>query len=467
MVPVSKVLSEFASSLTYEGLPEEVRTRSKQLILDLVGNIIRARHDAESTPSVVSAMKRLGYGNGKCTVLGDTDSYSAPGAAMINGTLAHSLDFDDTHSAGSIHSGAPIVPAAFAVAEMVGASGKDLIVAIVAGYEIQIRLSLALVPSDHYDRGFHPTATCGIFGAAAAAGKLMGLDTAGIARAFGVALSQSAGSMQFLHEGGWTKRSHVGQAAMNGVIAATMADEGFRGAIDPIEGKNGFLNSYAPSADPSRAIEGLNTDWELLNVGVKPYPSCRYSHAPLDAIVALRAAHNILPEEIRKVTVGVSETGWKIIGDSDAKKHHPKSIVDGQFSMPFCAAVALQTGGLSWDDYNQYLSNSDTLDLCKLVTTVVDDKANAALPNNMAGNVVIETSRGTFDQFIEMPKGEPGNFVSNEELMEKFTGLAAPYMEPAALNDLALGLLDLDTINSVSGLLHHGRQYEAITLAGE
>jgi len=188
MIPVSKVLSEFASSLTYEGLPEEVRTRSKQLILDLVGNIIRARHDAESTPSVISAMKRLGYGNGKCTVLGDADSYSAPGAAMINGTLAHSLDFDDTHSAGSIHSGAPILPAAFAVAEMVGASGKDLIVAIVAGYEIQIRLSLALVPSDHYDRGFHPTATCGIFGAAAAAGKLMGLDAAGIARAFGVAL---------------------------------------------------------------------------------------------------------------------------------------------------------------------------------------------------------------------------------------------------------------------------------------
>jgi 2-methylcitrate dehydratase PrpD len=101
------------------------------------------------------------------------------------------------------------------------------------------------------------------------------------------------------------------------------------------------------------------------------------------------------------------------------------------------------------------------------VTTVVDDKADAALPNNMAGNVIIETSRGTFDQFIEMPKGEPGNFVSNEELMEKFTGLAAPYMEPAALNDLALGLLDLDAINSVSGLLQHGRQYEAVALAGE
>jgi 2-methylcitrate dehydratase PrpD len=187
----------------------------------------------------------------------------------------------------------------------------------------------------------------------------------------------------------------------------------------------------------------------------------------LDAIVALRAVHNILPEEISKVTIGVSETGWKIIGDSDAKKHNPKSIVDGQFSMPFCAAVALQTGGLGWDDYNQYLTNSDTLDLCRRVTTVVDDKANAALPTNMAGSVIIETSRGTFDQFIEMPKGEPGNFVSNEELMAKFNGLAAPYMKPEALIDLSSGLLGLDAINSVSGLLHHGRHCESVTLASE
>jgi 2-methylcitrate dehydratase PrpD len=291
---------------------------------------------------------------------------------------------------------------------------------------------------------------------------LLGLDADGIAKAFGVALSQSAGSLQFLHEGGWTKRSHVGQAAMNGVIAATMAHEGFRGAIDPLEGKIGFLNSYAPNPNHSSAIEGVGDVWELLNVGVKPYPSCRYSHAPLDAIVALRDEHNIQPEEINRVIVGVSKTGWNIIGDSDAKKHNPKSIVDGQFSMPFCAAVALQTGGLGWDDYNKYLTNKDTLDLCKRVTTVVDDKANAAFPTNMAGNVVIETSRGTFDQFIDMPKGEPGNFVTDEELMAKFTGLTAPYIEPAALTDLSSGLLDLDTINSVSGLLHHGRQFEAM-----
>src|SRR5205807_939375 len=140
----------------------------------------------------------------------DTSGYTPPGAAMLNGTLAHSLDFDDTHAAASLHASAPIVPAAFAAAEMMGADGRNLIAAIVAGYETQIRLSLALDPAKHYDRGFHPTATCGAFGAAAAASRLMRLDAGKCTNAFGIVLSMAAGSMQFLVNGAWTKRSHVG-----------------------------------------------------------------------------------------------------------------------------------------------------------------------------------------------------------------------------------------------------------------
>ena len=121
---------------------------------------------------MISAVERLGLASGSCSVLGDERGYSPTAAALVNGTLAHSLDFDDTHAAGSLHSSAPIVPAAIAAAELVGASGRDLIIACVVGYEVQIRLALALNPSEHYDRGFHPTATCGVFGAAAAAGRL-------------------------------------------------------------------------------------------------------------------------------------------------------------------------------------------------------------------------------------------------------------------------------------------------------
>src|SRR5262249_39784342 len=151
----------------------------------------------ESTPSMIAAASRLGFTGGACTVIGDSAGYTPPGAAMLNGTLAHSLDFDDTHATGSLHPSAPIAPAAFAAAEMTGADGKALIAAIVAGYEVQIRLTLALDPAAHYDRGFHPTATCGAFGAAAAAGRLLGLDAEGQASAFGIVLSMAAGSMQF------------------------------------------------------------------------------------------------------------------------------------------------------------------------------------------------------------------------------------------------------------------------------
>src|SRR5688500_18849174 len=175
---------------------------------------------------MVAAAARLGLANGACTVIGDAAGYAPAGAAMLNGTLAHSLDFDDTHGAASLHPSAPIVPAAFAAAEMAGADGRAVIAAIVAGYETQIRLSLALDPRAHYDRGFHPTATCGAFGAADAAGRLLGLDAAGIANAFGIVLSMSAGSMQVLTHGAWTKRAPVRHAAMCGGTDATRATDG-------------------------------------------------------------------------------------------------------------------------------------------------------------------------------------------------------------------------------------------------
>ena len=288
MTTITRQLAEFAADLEYDTLPDDVITRTKMLIFDVTGVIVRARNDAESTPSLISAMERLGLAAGDCSVLGDKQAYAPSAAAMVNGTLAHSLDFDDTHAAGSLHSSAPIVPAALAAAEMAGASGKDLIAACVAGYEIQIRLALALDPTDHYARGFHPTATCGVFGAAAAAGRLLGMDADGIQSAFGIALSQAAGSMQFLADGSWTKRSHVGQAASNGLICATMAAEGFKGPDAAFEGQWGFLQGYAPNSDEAKATDRLGSHWETLRLAVKPYPSCRYSHAAMDGLVALR-----------------------------------------------------------------------------------------------------------------------------------------------------------------------------------
>jgi 2-methylcitrate dehydratase PrpD len=453
MTAVTRQLAEFVAGLSYDALPVEVPERVKALALDLVGISLRARNEAESTGPMIAAAGRLGLTGGACTVIGDAVGYTPPGAAMLNGTLAHSLDFDDTHASGSLHASAPIVPAAFAAAEMTGADGRSLIAAIVAGYEVQIRLSLALDPAAHYDRGFHPTATCGAFGAAVAAGRLLGLDGEGHANAFGIVLSMAAGSMQFLVNGAWTKRSHVGHAAMCGLIAATLAREGYKGASEAIEGKWGFLRAYAPAADAAKAVDGLGRRWETMKIAVKPYPSCRYSHAPLDGILALARSHGIKAEEVEEVAVGLPEPGWKLIGNPEPAKQSPKSVVDGQFSMAFCTAVALRSGGFSWDDYARHLGDPATLALCKRVRTQVDPKAQADFPAEMAGNVRIKTARGAFEIYVRVPKGEPANFLSAAELRAKFDGLTGPYLSARRRDELAGALLALEQAKDIGTVL--------------
>ena len=449
----TRTLARFVHELSYDRLPPEVRARVPALALDLAGIMVRARHEAESTPAMIAAVRRLGLAQGACTVIGDAAGYSPAGAAMVNGTLAHSLDFDDTHAPGSLHPSAPIVPAAFAAAEMMGADGKATIAAIVAGYEVQIRLSLALDPAAHYDQGFHPTATCGAFGAAAAAGRLLGLDAEGLTHAFGIVLSMAAGSLQFLVNGAWTKRSHVGHAALCGLTAATLAKEGYQGAADAIEGKWGFLHAYAPAADAAKVVAGLGTRWETLKIAVKPYPSCRYSHAAIDGIRELARAHGIKAEEVEAVAVGLPEAGWKIIGDPEAAKQSPASVVDGQFSMAFCGAVTLRTGGLVWDDYAHHLGDRDTLALCQRIQTRIDPRAQADFPAEMSASVQITTARGAFQTYVRVPKGEPANFLSAAELRAKFDGLVAPYLPRAHADAFARALLALDDARDIGAVL--------------
>ena len=453
MTRITHRLSEFVAGLSYDGLPGEVPERTKLLVLDLVGIAVRARYEAESTPSLFRAVERLGLGRGAATVIGEAAGFAPPAAALLNGALAHSLDFDDTHASGSIHASAPIVPAALAAAEMTGAGGRAVITAIVAGYEVQIRLSQALVPKAHYERGYHPTATCGAFGAAAAAASVFGLSAAQVADAFGICLSQAAGSLQFVANGAWTKRFQVGYAALNGLVAASLAREGFKGAAEAIEGKAGFLRSYAPDPVFEKAVEGLGEVFETLAIAVKPYPCCRYSHAALDALIALRAAHGIEAGDIESVEVGLPRTGWNIIGDSDDSKRHPKSVVDGQFSMPFVAAVALRQGSLGWDDYARHLDDPETLALCRRVSTVVDPRAEAEFPANLSGVVRVRTTGGSFEEFVAVPRGEPETFPTVAELRAKFADLAGPYLAPERIDELGQALLALDEAGDIAAVL--------------
>ena len=452
MEKMTEKFADFCEQLKYEDLTPEVIKRTKLLILDTVGIIIRARHDAESTASLVAAIDKLEMNNGSCQVFSDKKTYTPSAAALLNGTLAHSLDFDDTHAEASLHSSAPILSAALAAAQMKKSSGQQLITACVVGYEVQIRLGLAGGSSAHYKRGFHPSATCGVFGAAAAAGYLLGLNKDQFISAFGIALSQSAGSMQFLTDGAWTKRSHVGQAAQNGLSCAIMAAEGFKGPSQAFEGKWGYLHSYASGGDVKKALDSLGKKFETLNLGVKPYPSCRYSHAAIDGIIELQKELGFSPDDVDDIDIGLSETALNIIGYPLNDKQHPKSIVDGQFSMPFCAAVTVKSGGLKWDDYKIHLKNNDTLSFCNKITVSPDEDAEKCCPEYMSAKVKLIVNGKKHEKFIKIPKGEPENFMEDKEFISKFKGLTEPYLSNNRIDQLTDLMLKMDKANNVNSI---------------
>lgn len=463
---VTRALAEFAAGLTRETLPAEVTTRARFLILDLVGNIVRARHDAESTPPMLAAARALGVAAGNSGVFGDAARYTPAGAAFLNAALGHSLDFDDTHAAGCLHPGAPVIPAALAAGEMAGASGADVLAAIAAGYEVICRTALALPAGEHYARGFHPTATCGAFAAAAAAGRAMGLDAGQIENALGIALSQAAGSLQFLANGAWTKRFQVGWASLSGLTAATLAREGFKGAAEALEGKHGFMHAYAPSPNPARALEGLGRTWELMATAVKPYPSCRFGHAGIDAALALRAEHNLTPAEIESVEYGISRAGLLLIGEPQERRANPQNVVDGQFSGPFVLAAALASGAMGWDSY-ALLGDPIVRALLPKIRCVHDEAIEALFPAAMAGRVTIRARGQVFERIVRTPKGEPANFLTEAELRAKFENLATGVLGPERTARLADAVLAIDAAPDVAGLMRLASPLMAARMAGE
>ncbi|NPD17719.1 MmgE/PrpD family protein [Xinfangfangia sp. D13-10-4-6] len=429
--PITRTLSAFVAQTDLATIPAGVSARALDLIGDLAGSAIRAAHEADSTPSVLAMVEQMGLAApGPCTVFGLSRGYGAATAALLNGTFGHSLDFDDTHADSSLHPSAPVVPAALAAAELTGASGAEFLAAVVIGFEVCCRLGMALDPTAHYARGFHPTATAGTFGAAAAAGRLLGLDADGIATAFGVAASQASGSLQFLENGAWNKRYQVGEAAMKGLIAASLAKQGFKGAADAIEGKHGLLQGYSSAPRPELATAGLGTVWETLRIGLKPYPACRYTHAAVDGLLRLRNEHGLQPDEVSAITVGLHRNGIALVGAPLAAKRLARTVVDGQFSMPFAAAVALLRGRFGWDDYD--LLGKPEADAIAAKVDVVHDPSLEGLRHPFGATLSV-TARGTrHDLRIPDPLGEPETFPDEAALREKFAALAGPVLNAAS-----------------------------------
>jgi 2-methylcitrate dehydratase PrpD len=432
---ITRRLAEHAATLRYADIPPPVIERAKLFVADFVGIAVRAAYDAESTSPMIAAAEALGAA-GKdgvgATIFSTRGRFAPPVAALVNGAIGHSMDFDPMNTPASLAPSPPAIPAALAAAEMCGADGRDVLTAIVAGYDVTCKISKALGPAAMYERGFHPTAVAGCFGATAAAGRVLGLDVEQMVHAFGIALSEAAGSMQYLRNGAWTKRFQAGNAGRNGLVAATFAKHGFTGAVDALEGRFGLFHAYVPNAKPELAVEGLREVWEVATTGIKPYPACRLSHAPADLAAAFYAEHGDRSDDIAEIAVGLSNTGMVLTGAPQEHKRNPKSVVDGQFSSHFTVAVMLRQGKLGWDDYARQLADPRTLALTRTVTAFEDPRVEANYPNLLSGSLKITMRDGqTHESFQRIPKGDPENFVTNEELRAKFTSLVAPCLGEA------------------------------------
>lgn len=350
---VSRRIADFATTLDAGQLPAAVLSHAEQCILDAIGTALAARSYAFTAP-VLAACQALGEG-GEHVVFGQRSGLPLRDAAFTNGTLIHSLDFDDTHADSVVHCSASAWPVAFNLGLARGCSGREALAAYILAVEVDARIG-AVAKGVMQRRGFHPTGIVGAFGAAAAAARLLGLAPPRIADALGIVLSMASGSMAFVTDGAWTKRIHPGWAAQCGITAAYLAQQGFVGPAAPIEGRLGLFDSLlgAEYATAAHAIgEDFGHRWCLADIAVKPYPACHFNHVYADCALELAADESFDVDDIERITALVHPDEAAIVCEPRTQKIAPAGAYEAQFSVPWIVAAALIRGRFTLAELDQ------------------------------------------------------------------------------------------------------------------
>lgn len=442
---VTKDLVQRCHDLNYDALTHDVVDRVKYLVLDFIGVAARGALSESSGP-LQKYILNFDEARDGAVVIGTHLKASPSYAAMANGTAAHSLELDDVVNEASLHPAVAIMPAALAAAHLAGCSAKELIAAIATGYEVMIKLGVALDPAAHYARGFHPTGTCGTMGAAITAAKILKLDQKAMINALGIAGSQAAGSMEFLSDGAFTKRLHPGWAAHSGIIAALLARENFTGPGTIIEGRFGFLHAYSSGSKSGKVLQDWGDPWEVLRTSIKPHACCRYKQGPIDGILKIVRENNIDASQIEKVIIGILKAGFALIAEPEEQKSNPKSVVDAQFSMPFGAAVAILYGKATLDEYTlESINSARVRKLMKKISCVEDPELEKEFPKKWPAAVTLLTKDGkTYSSRIDYPKGDPENSLTWDELIDKFRNLVSPVFFEVKQNEIIARVKSLE-----------------------
>ncbi len=423
--------------------PAEARAVAARALLDTIG-VTLAGAAEPAARSVQRVVERDGGGSSR--VLGTALRTSPGNAALANGTAAHALDYDDMCFVSLAHPSAPLVAAALATAELVGASGRALLDAYVVGFELEGRLGRAMNPR-HYQRGWHCTSTLGTIGAAAAVSRLLGLDIIAAGHALAIAASEASGLKE--NFGTMVKPLHAGLAARNGIVAALLAQAGMTASSAAIDGPQGFLaamDSETPSLDPFTA--DLGTRWEIVDTGitVKLYPSCAGTHPTLDALLDLKRRERFVADDVEAIEIGVDSIVPTIL-----IYDRPSSGLEGKFSMPFCAAVATVDGRVGLDSFDAaHLSHPAIVALQARVSMSVDATLDASAPALTQARVTVRLRDGrVLTASANGARGYPAQPASDAELSTKFTSCAMLTLSASRAAEALAAVRDIEALADV------------------
>ena len=441
---LSRALANYSVGMTYEKLPPDVISFTKLCILDYFGSAI-AGSDKPPIQMISDLIKEMGgaeqanlFTGGKSSVLQ---------ATLLNGASSHVVELDDIHKGSIIHAATVVIPAALAIAEWKELSGKELITAIVVGYEVCYRIGEAVSPSHYYY--WHNTATCGTFGAAIAAAKLLQLTEEETIHALGNAGTQAAGLWEFIEDGAMTKQLHAGKAAMNGVLAALLAQKGFTGPLKILEGNRGFFKAMSDEYDTTKITKSLGSEFKILENSFKIHASCRHTHHAIDLLKEVFKEHHPKFEEIESITVKSYKSAIDITDNSD-----PQTEYAAKFSLQFCSALAILKGSAGLTDFNEStLWDSQIRALLKKVKVGVDAKINNSYPEKWGSSVeVVLTNGEVISKVTDFPKGDPENAVTSEELIEKFEQMTQQ-LSSENKQRIIENILELERIGNVTKVM--------------
>jgi 2-methylcitrate dehydratase PrpD len=408
---VTRELARFVAESRWSAIPAEISHEAKRALLNWAGCAIGGCRD-EAVDTALAALSEFA-GRPQATILGRSERMDILNAAALNALSSNILDFDDTHLRTVIHPTVPVAAAAIALAEHSRATGAQLLHAFILGVEVECRVGNAISP-EHYNAGWHITATCGIFGAAAACAKLLDLDTKATAWALGIAANQAAGTTGA--HGSMTKSWNMAHAARNGLMAALLAARGFTSTEQALEGERGFTRVFAQRCDLDEIIRGLGETWELAQNTYKPYPCGIVAHPVIDACLALRDDARVAPDAIERIELRVHPLVRMLMGNAT-----PLTGLEAKLSVQHCAAAALIYGQVGVREFTDACVNDVAVVALRARAMLVEDPA---MPKEAAGVTVHASGGSTFDKYVPHASGSLDRPMSDEALGRKFHSLA-------------------------------------------